>query len=287
MKDKRTTVLIALLAVLAGILVITRLTSSGPVKNAQAPVRAADKKTARAGMPKEGVKVDLDLLGKPKENYLASKNIFNPVYEKPSLQRRGGNARGRGPGNKVTVTPLKALPPPPPPKTQAEIDMDNAREEMKKLKVLGFLKRKGRMDVFLSLGSENYVVAKGDNITKQYYLTDVAKDSVTVSDRKTGIAVKLNTDFSRDASSKIVPSPGFGGAGAGGGPQRYPNPFVGRQAGPPGGNFARPGNVPGPQGMAQQGGMARPGNAPGPQGMVQPGNAQRSWPDPLNNFSTR
>jgi hypothetical protein len=281
MKDKRTTVLIALLAVLAGILVITRFTSSGPVKNAQAPVRASDKKASRAGMAKEGVKVDLGLLGKPKEDYQASKNIFNPVYEKPSLPRRSGKA-GRGQGNTVTVTPLKALPPPPPPKTQAEIDMENAREEMKKLKVLGFLKRKGKMDVFLSLGTENYVVAKGDNITKQYYLTDVSKDSLTVSDRKTGIAVKLNTDFSRDASSKIVPSPGFGGAG--GGPQRYPNPFVGRPLvppGPAGGNYARPGYVPRPQGMAQQ------GNAPGPQGMAQPGNAQRSSTDPLNNFSTR
>jgi hypothetical protein len=274
MKDKRTIVLIALLAVLAGILVISRLTSSGPVKKVPAPVRAADKKASRAGMPKEGVNVDLGLLGKPREDYQASKNIFSPVYEKPSLPRRSGKA-GRGHGNTVTVTPLKALSPPPPPKTQAEIDMENAREEMGKLKVLGFLKRKGRMDVFLSLGTENYVVAKGDNITKQYYLTDVSRDSVTVSDRKTGIAVKLNTDFSRDASSKIVPSPGFGGPG--GGPQRYPNPFVGRPAppGPAGGNFARPGNIPRPQGMAQQGGMA------------QPGNAQRSWPDPLNNFSTR
>jgi hypothetical protein len=281
MKDKRTTVLIAVLAVLAGILIITKLISSGPVKNAPAPVRAADKKAALAGQ-KAAIKVDLDLLGKPKEGYLATKNIFNPVYEKPSLPKRGkAGTRGAG-GNTVTVTPLKALPPPPPPKSQAEIDMENAREEMKKLKVLGFLKRKGRMDVFLSLGPETYVVAKGDNITKQYYLADVAKDSVTVSDRKTGIAVKLNTDFSRDASTKIVPSPGYGGVGAGGGmPQRYPNPFVGRPPGLPGGNYVQPGNVPRPQGMAQ------PGNVPRPQGLVQPGNAQRSLTDPLNNFSTR
>ncbi len=269
MKDKRTTVLIAVLAVLAGILIITKLMFSGPVKNAPAPVRAADEKAALAGMPKTAIKVDIDLLGKPKEGYLASKNIFNPVYEKPSLPKPAAK-RGAG-GNTVTVTPLKALPPPPPPKSQAEIDMENAREEMNKLKVLGFLKRKGRMDVFLSLGQENYVVAKGDNITKQYYLTDVAKDSLTVSDRKTGTSVKLNTDFTRDASSKIVPSPGFGGMGPGGGmPQRYPNPLGGRPPGPPGGNYVQPGNMPRPQGMA-----------------AQPGSAQGALPDPLNNFSTR
>jgi hypothetical protein len=274
MKDKRKTILIAVLAVLAGILIVTKLISSGPAKNAPAPVRAADRKTAKAGMPKAAIKVDLELLGKPKEGYLASKNIFNPVYEKPSLPRRGVNAGRRGAGgNTVTVTPLKQLPPPPPPKSQAEIDMDNAREEMRKLKVMGFLKRKGRMDVFLSLGSENYVVAKGDNITKQYYLTDVAKDSLTVSDKKTGVAVRLNTDFSRDASSKIVPSPGFGGMGTAGRmryPNPGPNPFVGRPPGPPGGNYAQPGNVLRPQGLINQ-----------------PGNAQRSLPDPLNNFSTR
>ncbi len=96
MKDKRTTVLIAVLAVLAGILIITKLMSSGPAKNAPAPVRAADKKAARAGMPKTAIKVDLDLLGKPKEGYLASKNIFNPVYEKPSLPKRAAKTRGRG-----------------------------------------------------------------------------------------------------------------------------------------------------------------------------------------------
>ena len=92
---------------------------------------------------------------------------------------------------------------------------------MGKFKVMGFLKRKGRTDVFLSLGPENYVVAKGDNITKQYYLTDVAKDSLTVSDKKTGIAIKLNTDFSKEASSKIFPSPGYGGAGKGDGTLRH------------------------------------------------------------------
>jgi hypothetical protein len=274
MKDKRKTILIAVLAVLAGILVVTKLTSSGPVKNAPAPVRASDKKAARAGMPKAAIKVDLELLGKPKEGYLASKNIFNPVYERPSLRKLAGKAGKRGPGgNMVTVTPLPPLPPPPPPKTQAEIDADNAREEMRKLKVLGFLKRKGRMDVFLSLGPENYVVAKGDNITKQYYLTDVAKDSLTVSDKKTGVAVKLNTDFTRDASSKIVPSPGFAGMGAAGG-MRYPypgqNPFGGSPPGPPAGNYVQPGNMQRPQGLINR-----------------PANVQRALPDPLNNFSTR
>lgn len=95
MKDKRTTVLIAVLAVLAGILIITKLMFSGPVKNAPAPVRAADKKAALAGMPKTAIKVDIDLLGKPKEGYLASKNIFNPVYEKPSLPKPAAK-RGAG-----------------------------------------------------------------------------------------------------------------------------------------------------------------------------------------------
>lgn len=285
MKDKRKTVLIAVLAVLAVILIITKLTSSGPARNAPAPVRAADKKAALAGMPKTAIKVDLDLLGKPKEACLASRNIFDPVYERPSLSKLAGRAGGK----KVTVTPL---PPPPPPKSRAEMDRDNAREEMMKFKVMGFLKRKGRMDVFLSLGQENYAVAKGDRITKQYYLTDVTRDSLTVSDKKTGIAVRLSTDFTKVASSNIIPSPGFEGAGPGGWqPQRFPNTFMGRPPGPPGGNFARPGNMLRPQGLVQPGqrpqGVVQPGNAQKPQGAAQPATAHGSWPDPLNNFSTR
>ena len=100
MKDKRKTVLIAVLAVLACILIIAKLTSSGPAKNAPAPVRAADGKADKAGLPKTAIKVDLDLLGKPKEGCLASKNIFNPVYEKPSLSKLAGKAGKEGQGGK-------------------------------------------------------------------------------------------------------------------------------------------------------------------------------------------
>ncbi|MHB8174423.1 MAG: hypothetical protein ACYDFU_08215 [Nitrospirota bacterium] len=206
MTDKKKAILAAALFALLSILIIVRINSGS---GGTPPVSAgpAVQKAAKGEIPKTAIKVNLDLLNRPKVDFLALKNIFAPVYRKPSLPKLSGGkggpgAKGKG---KITVTPLKPLPPPPPPRTPAQIAADNAREEIKKFKVMGFLKRKLRTDVFLSLGQENYVVTKGDKITKDYYLTDVAKNAVTVSDKQTGVAVKISTDFSKNASSSVYP----------------------------------------------------------------------------------
>lgn len=185
----------------------------------KAVVQVPAKKAAATPAKAAAIRVDVDLLKRPVEPYRVAKNIFAPVYIKPVLEKP--SLQSKKPGNAaITVTPLPPLPPPPPPKSQEEIDAENAREELKKVKVLGFLKRKQRTDVFLSLGNINYIVGKGEVITKDYYLEDVAKDSVTVSDRKTGVQVKVPADFSgKNAKSVVMPSVG----GAGGAGQQSPS----------------------------------------------------------------
>jgi len=188
-------------------------------------VKAPAKKTAAAPAMDTAIRVDVDLLKRAVEPYKIAKNIFAPVYIKPVLVKPA--TKSKKPGNgAITVTPLPPLPPPPPPKSQQEIEADNAREEMQKVKVLGFLKRKQRTDVFLSLGNNNYIVGKGDVITKDYYLVDVTKDSVIVSDRKTGIQVKVPADFSgKNAKSMVLP--GVGQAGSSPPAYQQPNPGIG------------------------------------------------------------
>ena len=277
MKNKKKAILVTVLFALLGVLIFTKIYSGSHKKTAvSVPVK---KTAAKAVVPRKAITVNLDLLNRPKADFAASRNIFAPVYVKPSLPKLIGRAGlgAKGKGN-ITVTPLKPLPPPPPPKSPAEIAADNAREEINKIKVMGFLKRKLRTDVFLSLGQENYVVAKGGKITRDYYLTDVTDNSVTISDKTTGVSVKISTNFSKNASAEVYPSPGYGnGVGPAMGGMGY-NPRM--QSGGMGypGPAAR--KLPGPMGIRP--GIVLPG-VPAARGAA----AQKPSMDPLNNFSLR
>jgi len=244
----------------------------------KAVVQVQAKKTAAASAKITAIKVDVDLLKRTVEPYRTARNIFAPVYKKPVLEKPSPKKPGNG---AITVTPLPPLPPPPPPKSPEEIAADNAREEMQKIKVLGFLKRKQRMDVFLSLGNSNYIVGKGDVITKEYYLEDVAKDSVTVLDRKTGVQVRVPADFSgKNAKSMVLP--GVGRAGSSSPAYRQPNP----------GTMPGTGRTPAQRTPAASGGGiygsggTMPIQSPGTNnGVTQPGLG--NTPAPLGNYSNK
>ncbi len=183
-----------------------------PAATAEAGKRQPPKAGGKEGEPSltTPIKVDLSLLKGRGEAYKAGKNIFNPVYRKPVLVKPGQ----KGAPGTITVAPLPPPPPPPPPRSAEEIAADNAKEELNKVKVLGFLKRKSRTDVFLSLGNDTYIAAKGDTITQGYYLKEVGKDFVVVADRDTNTEVRLNTTFEKAKGSvTTVPSPGIGGEG--------------------------------------------------------------------------
>src|SRR5512135_2549591 len=178
-QDKKKAVV---LAVLVGILVVYwgyRLFFQPAPSATPEPARkaAAQKAAAQKAAPMNGIKVDLGLLDKPKPKINAGRNIFSPVYVKPALVKPPPLPKGHQ-KQPITVAPLPPLPPPPPPKSPAEIAAENAREEIKKFKVLGFLTRKGKTNVFMSLGAEHYTVPAGGNITKDYFLTEVGLDYV-------------------------------------------------------------------------------------------------------------
>ncbi len=224
-KEKKKAVILG--ALIAVLLIYWGFTLFGGSEKKPAAAPGSPAAAKKAGAQKQAaVKVDIDLLKRPREQYEAKRNIFTPVYTKPELPKPkpllpGGKGAGVGPGMK----PLPPLPPPPPPKSPREIAMENAREEMKRIKVVGFLKRKGSLDVFMSLDNSNYIVKKGENITKQYFLDQVGKDSIMVSDRATGVQVTLAADFSGKGSPAAVPSPGMGSSPGSGRPA--PQPYGG------------------------------------------------------------
>ncbi len=220
----------------------------------------ARKAAAQKAAPMNSIKVDLGLLNKPKPKINAGRNIFSPVYVKPALVKPPPLPKGQQ-KQPITVAPLPPLPPPPPPKSPAEIAAENAREEIKKIKVLGYLKRKGITNVFMSLGGDHFTVPLGGNITKEYYLTNLDQDSVQVTDKATGVAETIKTQFSSKPTTMPVGG-GAAGAGAAGAPPR------GGGASPyPGGGG--PGGYRGPGGGAGGSGTTMtviPGAAPSPLG---------------------
>lgn len=229
-KEKKKAVILGTLIAVLVIYWGFTLFGGGEKKPAAAPASPAAAKKAVA-LKNAAISVDIDLLKRPREQYRAARNIFSPVYTKPELPRPkpvlpGRNGAGAGPGMK----PLPPLPPPPPPKSPKEVAMENAREEIKRIKVVGFLKRKGRLDVFMSLDNGNYIVAKGGNITKQYFLDHVGKHSIMVSDRATGVQVTLTADFSGKGSPATVPSPGMGSSPGSG--SHAPQPYGGGRGRP-------------------------------------------------------
>jgi hypothetical protein len=243
-QDKKKAVLLAALLGILAVYWTYHLFFQG-TRAAKAPAPAAQKRSAAAPAVMTKIKVDLDLLQKKRPAYTAVRNIFSPVYVKPVLVKPSQQPKGP---QTVTVTPLPPLPPPPPPKSPEQIAADNAREDIRKLKVLGFLKRKGKTNVFLSLGGESYTVPEGGNITKDYYLTELGPDYIVVTDKATGVTEKLKTQL----ATKPMAMPGGGPAAATqSGPSPWPPPPQG-------------GSAPGMRGMP--GGASRPvypGGGPG------------------------
>lgn len=145
--------------------------------------------------------VDLGLLDRPREEYSSSRNMFAPVYRKPELAKPGVQK------SPITAQPVlppaPPPPPPPPPKSAKELAEDAAMADLAKFKLLGFVKSKGRMSVFLTFEGGSYVVSEGGLIAKDYYLTDVGQDSITITSKDTGTEVVLG--MKPEAAAKSPP----------------------------------------------------------------------------------
>jgi len=248
------------LAILSGLLAVYWGYSHffGRTEMPAAPAKEASQKAkeAAAGPPTAQIKVDMELLSRPKEQYKAGRNIFSPVYRKPVLIKVVRPGNGGQPGDVDTAGPPP--PPPPPPKSAEEIAAENATEEMQKFKVLGLLNHKGRTEVFLSLGNDNFTAAKGEDITKGYYLNDIGTDYIVIVDKDTNVTVKIDTKLDENAggASNTVPSPGIEGAKRQAGAPMGPVPSVGGRTSPdgqphrpsPGNPGQRPPGLGGPNG---------------------------------------
>jgi len=103
------------------------------------------------------------------------RNIFKPIFRE-----------------EMKILPLPPPPPAPPQKSIVPVKpvppaattpspADTAKKEMGRLRFLGFLKKDARKTIFLSEGSEIFLVRKGDKIAGRYEVTALTDEAITIS----------------------------------------------------------------------------------------------------------
>jgi len=165
--------------------------------------------------------VNLELLENLNVPVKVTRNIFDPVYRPPVI--------------KPVITPVPATPPPgagrpnpnyvrpPTPPTREELEAKKAAADIGKFRFVGFIMRKGKLDIFLAKDSDYYVGHPGEDIVDGYYIKDVKRDSITIADRKHKIngkevEVSLKADFEGEDADVITgASAPYVGVGATGG----------------------------------------------------------------------
>ena len=147
---------------------------------------AANGKVVAAAKPATGVTAESDqlqlaLLDKQESKFRGFKrNLFKPIFREE--------------------VKIKPLPPPPPAPPQRSIlpsskpaatpptttagpptAVETAKQEIGRLRFLGFLRKDTRKTIFLAEGSEIFLVRKGDKIAGRYQVTALTDDAITIT----------------------------------------------------------------------------------------------------------
>ena len=123
----------------------------------------------------------LSLLEQPADGFKGVKrNIFKPIFHEEAKIVPLPPPPPAPPKSILPSKPATAAPPVLPP--QAPVSpVDTARQEMGRLRFLGFLKKDTRKTIFLAEGAEIFLVRKGDKIAGRYEVTNLTDDAITIS----------------------------------------------------------------------------------------------------------
>jgi hypothetical protein len=75
--------------------------------------------------------------------------------------------------------------------TPEEIAAERARQELSQFRVLGYLNKGDREEVFLARGGELFIAHQGELIQGQYFLKELGSGRVVLQDRATNVEVTI------------------------------------------------------------------------------------------------
>jgi hypothetical protein len=108
------------------------------------------------------------------------RNLFKPIFRE-EMKIVPLPPPPPAPPQKSTqpAKPVTAAPPVAPPPSMSP--SETAKQEMGRLRFLGFLKKDARKTIFLAEGAEIFLVRKGDKIAGRYEVTALTDDAITIS----------------------------------------------------------------------------------------------------------
>ncbi|HJV64958.1 MAG TPA: type II secretion system protein PulP [Geomonas sp.] len=143
---------------------------------------AAGKSVQSAPPAGQPGKVELALLDREPPRFAAPRrDIFSPVFKEevklPPFKPLPPLPPPKPPRtlNLPPAPPMQAPPPPPPPTPEQQ-----AENEMRKLTVLGFLKKNGNKTVFLSFNDQILLARKGATLLNKFVVKDITDEAITL-----------------------------------------------------------------------------------------------------------
>lgn len=150
----------------------------------QAPLKQGGETTSQALAGKQTVAVRMNKsLGKIELN--SPRNIFAPLRDpnqpKPKVVKRTPKPKATAP--KRTPPPPKAVPTriPPPKPSPNSLATQQAQQQLKKFKFLGYLTKQGEQQVFISNGQAIYIVKQGETLEGDIQVKSIEPTTVVLS----------------------------------------------------------------------------------------------------------
>ena len=150
-------------------------------------VTATSVRSKGVGEPKVvagGAKVDaplaLSLLDQPEGQFKGfRRNLFKPIFRE-DVKIAPLPPPPPAPPQK-SILPSKAPVQPPPVSPPVTTPVEAAKQEMGRLRFLGFLRKDAVKTIFLAEGSQIFLVRKGDMISSRYQVTGLTDDAITIT----------------------------------------------------------------------------------------------------------
>ncbi len=133
------------------------------------------------------------------------RNIFASLEEQAAIlaSRNSSKTKSNSMATSETSQAVKAPPPPPPGPSPAELASQRARQELNRFRFLGFLKKGGESQAFITNGQAIYIVRQGEMLDGRFQVNKIEPESVILSTKvwETGTSIQASIPLTPDTRS--------------------------------------------------------------------------------------
>ena len=178
MTNQKKAVLLGGLLVLWGILMFSPFSGESPQTGISvSPVGPSPEKVQTSSNPL--ILAEVLEPARQTVSFSNPRNIFAPLtFKKPASPPPKGKPR---PAVAKTPKPVPQKPPPPPGPSPGELAAQRARQQLNKFRFLGYLKRGGESQAFLTNGKDIYIVRQGEIMEGRIHVNRIDPTTIVLS----------------------------------------------------------------------------------------------------------